>query len=146
MTDCHVECTEWGYSLSRLANISLYRFGTVLTQACSTNARTLLTTSEGWPVCLLLSRVVPPQNTQERGYILAFSHFVFKSMTFVKDDLDMKHENANIDTTDLHWICATNAKKLEFKTVARWTKPKNGMLSYFVHRLPTGYGNQYVIL
>lgn len=35
------------------------------------------------------------------------------------DDLDMKLGNANIGTIDLRWICATNAKKLEFQTPAR---------------------------
>jgi hypothetical protein len=31
-------------------------------------------------------------------------------------------ENANIGTIDLHWICATNSKKLAFQTVANQTK------------------------
>ena len=39
--------------------------------------------------------------------------------------MEIKRENANIGTTDLHWICATNAKKLSFKTVTRHAHPQN---------------------
>lgn len=35
-------------------------------------------------------------------------------LLLVTDDLDMKCKNANIGTVDLHWICATNAKKKQW--------------------------------
>ena len=34
-------------------------------------------------------------------------------------DSDMKSKNANIGTINLHFICAPNAKKIYFETVAR---------------------------
>lgn len=32
--------------------------------------------------------------------------------------LDVKHKNGYVGTNDLHWICAKNAQKLAFETVA----------------------------
>jgi hypothetical protein len=34
----------------------------------------------------------------------------------------MTCDNANGGTIDLHWVCATNSKKLAFQTVANKTK------------------------